>query len=259
MYLSNLKKSAKLAHELGYKINQDGECENPQGKVLKASLSNSGYKNYSHSKGLFRAHQLAAYQKFGEKWLYSNLFVRHLDNNKLNNRLENIDIGTRQENVNDSLTPEYIDKCRTHLSNLKSSPSFELNRMKASRLRRAKCSDEKVLEILHFYYITKNKNVTLKETAELFKINDHDVSRIVNGNLYKDIYKSFWEKKLQNNKKCAHVQCSQDHCLIEANAEEFQKFSIILKENSIDDSKILKFNGVVLYLFPDGRYEIKES
>ena len=53
-------------------------------------------------------HRLVAYSKYGDKIFEKGIQVRHLDNNRMNNRPENISIGTRMDNIQD--TPTHVRK-----------------------------------------------------------------------------------------------------------------------------------------------------
>jgi len=81
----------------GYAISSDGLVKSPKGKILKTSISNSGYiwiriKN----KGLF-LHRALAFA-FIEKCLGKD-FINHIDGNKLNNHLSNLEWCTKSENT----------------------------------------------------------------------------------------------------------------------------------------------------------------
>jgi len=90
------------AYEKGYRV-IDGELFNPSGNILKGWINLKGYKVFHIAKNatpiLF--HRLVAYQKYGHKIFEKNIQVRHLDNNKLNNKNYNIKIGTQHDNAMD--------------------------------------------------------------------------------------------------------------------------------------------------------------
>ena len=98
------KHRVAYAYEKGYRI-IDGQIYNPKNKILKGSLDKQGYRKTGikmHEKYYeFYYHALCAYQKFGEIIFQKGMVVRHLDNDKLNNKESNIDIGTVKDNCRD--------------------------------------------------------------------------------------------------------------------------------------------------------------
>ena len=98
-----LSKSAKHAYEKGYFV-YDGLVISPRGHIRKLRIS------YRYPEFKFRvddkhltvkAHQLAAWQKFGTDCIGSKVEVRHLDDNPYNFKLENIELGTKAQNMAD--------------------------------------------------------------------------------------------------------------------------------------------------------------
>lgn len=90
----------------GYKVN-NGEVISPYGKTLKLQNYN-GYLSFSvrgvrssRKVASIRVHRLVAYQKYGNKIFEPEIVVRHLNGNSLDNREENIEIGTQLDNVMD--------------------------------------------------------------------------------------------------------------------------------------------------------------
>ena len=103
--LSKARKSVLVAHDRGYRVLLNGDIVSPNGKILKPYM-HCGYACFSITKeddtlNVVRVHQLAAYQKFGDRYLYSTLDVRHLNNDSTDNSLVNIAIGTRKQNARD--------------------------------------------------------------------------------------------------------------------------------------------------------------
>lgn len=93
-----------LAHERGYHVDDEGRLWSPYGTELSARPSHDGYIRFSFretprspSRPVY-AHQLAALQKFGAAALAEGTVVRHRDDNPVNNRPDNIEIGTVLDN-----------------------------------------------------------------------------------------------------------------------------------------------------------------
>lgn len=95
-----------IAYEKGYLVNKDGSVTSPKGKVIKLQLSNSGYYQFSIkiNRKVYHVfvHRLQAFMKFGNKLYEDGIVVRHLNNNKLDNSIDNIEIGTQQDNIYDN-------------------------------------------------------------------------------------------------------------------------------------------------------------
>lgn len=85
-----------------YFIDEEGRCFNIKtGKYLKGQISNSGYLNYNLSltpdnKKRLYAHRLVAIAYINNP--FNKLEVNHIDGNKLNNRVENLEWVTTSEN-----------------------------------------------------------------------------------------------------------------------------------------------------------------
>lgn len=90
----------KIALENGYILKSDGTVLN-NNKLIKCCKA-KGYKYFriSFNKNRFQVfvHRLQAYIKYGDKIYNSGIVVRHLDGNPLNNSIDNIEIGTSQDN-----------------------------------------------------------------------------------------------------------------------------------------------------------------
>ena len=106
-----------------YQINENGEIFNiKRQKIVKSYVDQLGYyqitlrvnKKAKH----FRVHRLMA-----EAYLYNednlDLFVNHIDGNKLNNNLNNLELCTNQENVKHAYDNNlYKNKKRSHKINI---------------------------------------------------------------------------------------------------------------------------------------------
>jgi len=98
----------RQAHSRGYYVNDGGELMSFSGKRMNPHTGTTGYRYFKMSKHGKRCsvHRLQAYQKFGDSLYDTGIVVRHLDGNPLNNRPENINIGTQSQNMMDR--PQHI-------------------------------------------------------------------------------------------------------------------------------------------------------
>ncbi|MBE5102316.1 HNH endonuclease [Priestia aryabhattai] len=106
--MSKSNEMIRLASQKGYTINIAGEIINPKGQKVRGSIrktKNSSYKIFGIAyQGMSRpilVHRFVAYKKFGELALEAEC-IRHLNHNSLDNRPDNIDIGTYRDIYNDS-------------------------------------------------------------------------------------------------------------------------------------------------------------
>lgn len=93
------------AFNKGYRVTDDGTVLSPQGEALRCTVKD-GYPHFTIvvSTGKRRplgVHRLVAYAKYGEDYLVKGIVARHKDSNKLNNRFDNILIGTQSDNSMD--------------------------------------------------------------------------------------------------------------------------------------------------------------
>ncbi len=92
-----------------YQISDFGNIKNKRGKILKPSLVGDGYLQAHLSKGKkkyhFLIHCLVADYFLKQKREGRKLIVDHIDNNKLNNRKDNLQIVTQRiNNLKDSIS-----------------------------------------------------------------------------------------------------------------------------------------------------------
>jgi len=89
----------------GYKISKSGEIINPRNKVIKGSISASGYLviggRINGKRTGCSVHRLQAYQKYKKALYEENIEVRHLNGDPLDNSFDNIKIGSHSENMMD--------------------------------------------------------------------------------------------------------------------------------------------------------------
>ena len=104
-YLNNFSHNEAKAYAKGYRIDFNGEVSY-KNRIVKGWINNTGYRcfvyrdNNSEIKHC-NYHRLQAYQKFGDAIYEENILVRHLDGNKLNNSINNIEIGSTHDNMMD--------------------------------------------------------------------------------------------------------------------------------------------------------------
>jgi len=96
----------KLAYEVGYRVNEEGEIFNPKGMKLKVtSVNNKRYPQvnfkYKDKKYYVRMHRIAAYCFYGDEMFEENVVVRHLNDDKTDISKQNIALGTQAENMAD--------------------------------------------------------------------------------------------------------------------------------------------------------------
>jgi hypothetical protein len=106
------KKDVVVAHQMGYRITDNGTLISFTGRIMKPHIDTRGYPVASISGDRhrhFSMHGLAAYMKFGDEYLKDGIVARHIDGNKLNFRPDNILIGTTHDNWMDMTAKQRSD------------------------------------------------------------------------------------------------------------------------------------------------------
>ena len=101
--MNNFNKNEITAYKLGYRVNEKGDLIGLKGNPV-GSLSNGYYKFKIRIKNGYincLTHRLQAYQKYGEDIYKKGIVCRHLNGNPLDNSIDNIAIGTQQDNAMD--------------------------------------------------------------------------------------------------------------------------------------------------------------
>lgn len=129
------------AFENGYSVDKlSGMVISKTGRKLSGCLRKNGYiavcvfiKGLTGPRGYqINVHQLIAFSKFGMSMFEDKIEVRHLDGNRTNNKAENIEIGTRSENMMDMPSA-----ARSARNKEKVSPRRVLSNNEASLVRKA--------------------------------------------------------------------------------------------------------------------------
>ena len=92
-----------IGYEGRYKISSNGNIVNSKGLMMKQNFDNDGYKLislYNGKRKTFRVHRLVV-ENFISK-VPDGMEVNHIDYNRSNNRVENLEIISHLENVKHS-------------------------------------------------------------------------------------------------------------------------------------------------------------
>jgi hypothetical protein len=107
----------KYALSHGYIVNtEEGYVLNKKGRQV-GSIGKRGYINISLPLGnkkytVVFLHKLLSYALWGEDAFIAGLQVRHLNSNKLDNRAENLSLGTSKDNHSDRTVEEKTETCK---------------------------------------------------------------------------------------------------------------------------------------------------
>lgn len=132
-------------------------------KLMKFWIDQKGYSKVylRNPKKFVYVHRIVALAFLGE----SNLQVNHIDGNKSNNNITNLEYLTCKENISHAISLGLIDKKGTKHHNVRLTPEI------VSEIR-LKYSTEKI---------------TQKELAQLYNISNQHVSRIINYQNWKNL------------------------------------------------------------------------
>lgn len=101
MKLSKSNEELLKAYERGYRVKK-GTAYRSDNYPMSSIKDSGGYLFFKPNNNIpVYIHRFVAYQKFGRIIFNSNIQVRHLDGNKLNNLNNNIDIGSPSDNMMD--------------------------------------------------------------------------------------------------------------------------------------------------------------
>lgn len=173
MQISKTKQDVVKAYENGFRIIQNIPY-NKNGHSLKYTLDKRWkYRRITPrldgKSSTILLHHLVAYQKFGDKWLYGNSQVRHLDNNSENNLESNIELGSAKENYNDKS---------------KISKQKVITKLIITTRKRRKLSE---IDINNIKFDYKSGKYTHKKLSEKYKVSETNIYNVINGRTYKNV------------------------------------------------------------------------
>lgn len=153
-----------------YEVSNFGRVKKKNnGRILKLQEHN-GYKRvYLYVNGKQkkrRVHRLVAIAFIGMPKDENKLFVNHIDGNKSNNHVSNLEWVTHKENIYHAIKNKRID-CQ-----------FDYKKS----LKRDVEKDVKVIR-----YLYETTEITHAELAELFYMNPSTIAAIVNNKYHKDV------------------------------------------------------------------------
>lgn len=100
------------AKKKGYYVDMDGNVYSSH-KKLKLKVSQDRYYfsiRYYKERTIVPVHKFVAYLKYDDQIFKDGIEVRHLDNNSLNNKWDNIGVGSHSDNMMDMLKNDRIKK-----------------------------------------------------------------------------------------------------------------------------------------------------
>ena len=155
------------AHEIGYRVDEEGNITTPTGRRGKTRVDMWGYHTLTagppENRGRIRLHMLAAYQWFGELIFIEGLEIRHLDDNCSNNRKENLALGTKHQNAMDQSRGKRKKRAKHAASFLRKLTEDQVKQLREDR----------------------SNGATYKELMAKYDIAKSTVSYIINGRTYR--------------------------------------------------------------------------
>lgn len=159
----------RSATSQGYSILADGRVLSKTGNVVSGYLKLMGGVKYRCFSLVFEeksthllVHRLQGFQMFGEAIFRSDIVVRHLDGNSLNNAQSNLALGSQSDNSYDRPEVERVRHAKV-----------------AARTQR-RLSDEQVLQLR----TDRAAGMTLKDIMTKYSIAKSTASYIVNRKTY---------------------------------------------------------------------------
>jgi len=98
----------EIAYSRGYRVDKKGLVYNKENNLVILSKNDQGYLIFGTGSRRFKenlfyniaVHRLQAFMKYGKE-MYKSRVVRHLDENKSNNHIDNIRVGSYVDNYHD--------------------------------------------------------------------------------------------------------------------------------------------------------------
>lgn len=137
------KRIEEKAYQAGYRVTEQGDVISPySGKPLKLWMRKHGYMSFSydHTDKVW-VHRLQAFQKYGERIYEKGIQVRHLNGDSLDNRAENIAIGTQSDNMMDRRPEDRIAHAKHAASHIRKLSNEDVVAMREARAAGAKLSE----------------------------------------------------------------------------------------------------------------------
>jgi hypothetical protein len=94
----------KKLYETKFFISSMGRLKNSKGEIISCKTNRTGYLCYNVRVGRIRSKYKLIHKMVAEHFIEKSpdkTVIRHLDDNKLNNRVSNLCYGTQQQNIND--------------------------------------------------------------------------------------------------------------------------------------------------------------
>jgi hypothetical protein len=170
----------KKVSKLGYRIDSEGNIVSPRGNVLKgrdhrqanaASGRRGNYKRFtvrlqpSRETVTVYVHQLQGFQKFGDIALSEGIEVRHANNNSLDNRADNILVGTKSDQMLDF------------------DPKVRVARARNAALAKRRWSDDDVRRLRK----RRQQGASMTELAKEEGVGKSVMSMMLNGKTYQGV------------------------------------------------------------------------
>lgn len=163
-----------LGYETLYRVNSEGQVYSKRtNKIIKQNISKKGYCVVSTKIGgrtgkckMLRVHRIVAETFIPNP--ENKPFVNHIDGNKTNNSVSNLEWVTAKENTNHAI--------KHHLMN-----PFQISKLAISKRR---LTDEQVRFIRLNATLSYPERKSIRELASIFKISHSIISDIVNLKIY---------------------------------------------------------------------------
>jgi len=163
---SKLVTALRRAKENGFTVTPNGDVLSPRGRKMSVFVSSNGYYSVATEQNIkIKVHRFVAFMLFGEAMLKAGVQVRHLNGNSLDNRFENLALGSPSQNMMDR--SEHIRKAHAAT---------------AARARR-RLSEKQIVSLL----LDRDRGLSYNCLAKKYGIAKSTVAGIVKRKFYKEI------------------------------------------------------------------------